>query len=238
MHINANPDFMILGVTKCGTTSLYDYLCKHPNILHAQRKELHFFDNRKFKKGLECYNKKFPKTAPGQLTGEASPGYFWKKRCLRRIKNMCPNTKFIVIFRNPVKRIISEYFRLVRRGREHACFDKAIHKPGLYDRYISAGMYIEHINRWLTHFPKEQFLFLILEDLIANPEKEVNKVFTFLGLKEYKLDSYEIKNKGEYKSSDINQKTIDGLYKVYEPYNKALEQFLNRTLPWGQPKAK
>eukprot|EP00501_MAST-03F_sp_TOSAG23-6_P001176 GSMAST32.ASY1.ANO1.1220.1 assembled CDS len=40
------PRFIILGVMKCGTTALYDYVCQHPNVLSARRKETHFFDWR------------------------------------------------------------------------------------------------------------------------------------------------------------------------------------------------
>src|SRR5437867_3110523 len=96
---NALPDFMILGVTKCGTTSLYNYMIQHPHILGANKKEVHFFDVN-FDQGIEWYKQQFPqKTNTGILTGEASPGYFWKQNCAQRIHKHCPETKFIVIFR-------------------------------------------------------------------------------------------------------------------------------------------
>ncbi len=37
------PDFIIIGVAKCGTTSLYDYICKNPRVLPATMKEIKFF---------------------------------------------------------------------------------------------------------------------------------------------------------------------------------------------------
>eukprot|EP00940_MAST-03C_sp_MAST-3C-sp2_P003562 g3562.t1 len=41
-----SPRFVILGVQKCGTTALYAYLCDHPRVISAVRKETHFFDWR------------------------------------------------------------------------------------------------------------------------------------------------------------------------------------------------
>lgn len=40
------PRFVVLGVQKCGTTALYAYLCDHPKVVSAVRKETHFFDWR------------------------------------------------------------------------------------------------------------------------------------------------------------------------------------------------
>eukprot|EP00939_MAST-03C_sp_MAST-3C-sp1_P005330 g5330.t1 len=36
--------FFVIGVQKCGTSSLYDYICQHPKVRRAKRKETHFFD--------------------------------------------------------------------------------------------------------------------------------------------------------------------------------------------------
>ena len=38
------PDFIIIGSQKCGTTSLYDYICKHPDVYPAITKQIHYFD--------------------------------------------------------------------------------------------------------------------------------------------------------------------------------------------------
>ncbi|MGL5193345.1 MAG: hypothetical protein ACRC8Y_07045, partial [Chroococcales cyanobacterium] len=40
---NHPPNFLIIGVWKCGTTSLYHYLSQHPKILPTLAKELHYF---------------------------------------------------------------------------------------------------------------------------------------------------------------------------------------------------
>ena len=38
------PDFIIIGMQKCGTTALKYYLEVHPNLLAPDRGEIHFFE--------------------------------------------------------------------------------------------------------------------------------------------------------------------------------------------------
>lgn len=40
----ALPSFIIIGAHKSGTTSLYDYLAKHPQVVPSLEKEVHYFD--------------------------------------------------------------------------------------------------------------------------------------------------------------------------------------------------
>lgn len=40
-------DFIVGGVQKAGTTSLFGYLSAHPQLLAPSQKETHFFDNEK-----------------------------------------------------------------------------------------------------------------------------------------------------------------------------------------------
>ncbi|EQC28541.1 hypothetical protein SDRG_13619 [Saprolegnia diclina VS20] len=44
LTIGWTPSYAILGVQKCGTTSLYQHLGQHPSIVNGQRREPHFFD--------------------------------------------------------------------------------------------------------------------------------------------------------------------------------------------------
>ena len=76
------PDFLIIGAARCGTTSLYEYLVQHPNIVPATGKEVYFFD-KKYSKGLNWYRSFFPfksntifssnSAEKKILTGEATP---------------------------------------------------------------------------------------------------------------------------------------------------------------------
>lgn len=147
------PQFIILGVQKCGTTALYDYLCQHSLVRRAAQKETHFFDWR-FEQARrsrptstqeqllarweekDCtgdpvsslskptfgsedhagrvYPLLFPLDEmlanPLLISGEATPSYLLMGRVVaRRLKKYCPNTRFIIATRDPVKRALSQY---------------------------------------------------------------------------------------------------------------------------------
>jgi len=239
-NLFAAPDFLIIGVTKGGTTSLYDFLVQHPKILGAKKKELYFFiHDEKFNKGLSYYNSLFPtKKHKDDLLGEATPLYFQNQECPQRVAALCPKAKLILILRNPAKRAVSHYFFFnspsFSKKWQGLSFEAAIDKSkGWKNEIINQGYYFEHLIRWLKCFPKEQMHIVILEDLVVSPELEVNKVFNFLGLGNFKLDSYAPENKGSYSNGSITPESIKMLEQVYEPHNKKLEEFLGRTLPWG-----
>lgn len=59
------PSFFIIGERKCGTSSLYRYLIKHPNVLPCQLKEPNFFGkgSEYVIQNIEEYWKLFPSKA-------------------------------------------------------------------------------------------------------------------------------------------------------------------------------
>ncbi len=127
------PDFIIIGVQKGGTTSLYHYLVQHPQIAPALDKEVHFFD-LEFERGWDWYDARFPgiiqadqahdrrphasSTVPPVITGEASPYYIFHPLVPQRIAQTLPTVKLIVLLRDPVDRAISHYHHAVRWGFE------------------------------------------------------------------------------------------------------------------------
>jgi hypothetical protein len=76
------PDFITVGTQRGGTTSLYNYMLTHPNILHSFEKEVDFLNNN-FHKGKRWYQAFFPINFIKQIkkflqkrdfiTGEAAP---------------------------------------------------------------------------------------------------------------------------------------------------------------------
>jgi hypothetical protein len=55
----ALPDFVVIGAAKCGTTSFYDLLSRHPYVEPALEKELNYF-TKNFDKGIEWYSSQLP----------------------------------------------------------------------------------------------------------------------------------------------------------------------------------
>jgi hypothetical protein len=123
----ASPSFMVIGVQKAGTTSLYDYITQHDLVVAAKRKETHYFDwrwNGKLptiyssegtQQHLAFYDNFFEKDVlhkfPSLMTGEATPSYLLGgKLVMQRMLRVIPHCrKLLVVLRDPVDRAYSHY---------------------------------------------------------------------------------------------------------------------------------
>jgi hypothetical protein len=121
--IKCVPHFIIAGTQKSGTTALSAYLSSQSFISFSPRKELHYFDKDKnYKRGIKHYLKGFnnwnytnydeyyPK-----MYGESSPFYIASRYSCKRITETIPNAKLIILLRNPISRMYSEYHMKKRR---------------------------------------------------------------------------------------------------------------------------
>src|SRR3954468_1570109 len=98
------PDFLIVGAARAGTTALYSYLKKHPEVFMSQVKEPCFYSfaekkpeykNGKFAFAItdrQEYESLFKDSNPDQLKGEASTTYlFLYKASIANIKKYHPD---------------------------------------------------------------------------------------------------------------------------------------------------
>ena len=113
-------DFMIIGAQKCGTTTFFDILKRHPDLSACREKEPHFFSKTpNWRKNLGWYHSLFEEEE-GRLLFEASTTYtfhpFFNKEIWLDIFDYNPEMKFIYLVRNPLDRIISGYRHSYERG--------------------------------------------------------------------------------------------------------------------------
>jgi hypothetical protein len=126
----ALPDFLVIGVKRGGTTSVWNWLVRHPHVAPMfpaaqQIKSPHYFDIS-YANGLDWYRSHFPtraaldriaeRTGFRPLTGEASPYYVFHPLAAARVQETLPAVKLIVTLRNPVDRAYSNYWE--RRGSD------------------------------------------------------------------------------------------------------------------------
>jgi tetratricopeptide (TPR) repeat protein len=237
------PDFMILGVNKAGTTSLYNYIMiEHPQIIPPIKKELDFW-SWKFDYSVDWYLAHFLPVPPHTqvLIGEASPSYIDDQQAATRIKQYFPQAKLIVILRNPVHRAISQYHHFRRLNWEHRDLETAIlaDYENLQGRtnfwhgelnYLARGVYVQFIKHWFSIFSPNQILVLQSEELLAKPQIVMEEVFSFLNLPNHPLPAYLLDNVGKY--PEINQSMKNLLENFFAPYNQELELFLGRKFHW------
>jgi hypothetical protein len=238
------PDFLIIGAAKCGTTSLYNYLIEHPDVAGAAAKELRFFDV-KFRKGWDWYLAQFPERGAAQIVGESSPTYLFDPSVPGRVKTALPNAKLIVMLRNPVDRAYSQYTFRTRRLETASFRDEmladiarwqatgmAVEKVEGSPSYIARGIYADQLDRWFAHFPQDQFHIIRSEDLFADPVPVFAAVLEFLALPSWRPEQFRAFNAGAYTGMEPDMRQL--LTQIYAPHNRRLESMLDRRFGWDE----
>lgn len=232
------PKFLIVGSNKCGTTSLYHYLVKHPNVLPASTREIHYFD-KKYNLGSEWYFSQFPFLCNDRdfISGEASPSYLYHTEAPTRIATTLADVKIIILIRNPVDRSVSFYNYSVRNYKETLSIEdfflgwKKQENPR-YNRCMSEGAYINYLPLWFNIFPEDRIMVIRSEDFFEFPNQVFQDVQSFLGLEKYSLDNYKNYKPGKYKEGSIPKAVTDYLLDYFTPYNQRLEHYLGRSFKW------
>ncbi len=181
-------DFVVPGFSKCGTTTLCSLLGEHPDIFIPAVKEPNFFA-WKFDKGWDWYERHFDEASEHQLWGDGSTSYLSeslaKQSCQRIIQNF-PNTRFIFIARNPVKRLESSFREFHHSGNAYGVqvsndINEALQSlPNM----IADSQYWSLINIYRDSVPDDHIHVLFLEDFQQDPAGELKKCFAFLEVDE------------------------------------------------------
>jgi len=244
------PSFIIIGVQKAGTTTLYDYLIKHPLILPALKKETKYFDLF-HNKSLNWYKAFFPIKSKKFITGEATPDYFFYKEIPGRINKILPNVKLIVLLRNPVERAISQYNFNIDRKIENLSFEAAIKeedkrisanfkiklKSGYMSNsyreysYINRSRYAEQLKHWLKYFSIDQFLFCTTEQMKNDSLNTVNSVYEFLELEKVNQVKAIQKNVSKNKLR-LSDPLLSNLRESFKSENEALYSIIGKRFNW------
>lgn len=175
------PSFIGIGVQKCATTWIYQVMRDHPAVTLSDPKELDFF-SYKYDHGQQWYEDFFSRLGDGAIGGEISPSYFYDHYAPKRAATYNPSFKIIVALRDPVDRAFSNHLHEIRVGHyvgPDFSFDAGIDNNPMY---LEQSHYFLHINRWLDFFPKEQFLFLLQEEIKKDPVNEAKRLYEFLGI--------------------------------------------------------
>lgn len=179
--IPADAHVLIIGAMKCGTTSLFDYLKKHPAICPACDKEPEFFSEHQ-KHGVEVvdYNDLWSFDASRHRYAlEASTGYTkypMETRVPQRIAAYGLNPKFIYLVRNPFDRIESQYdFSRVKKPAV------AIDDP----YHVELSDYYLQLQQYQPYFARERFLILDFDEMVQAPVKTLDRVYEFLDIERH-----------------------------------------------------
>lgn len=107
------PQAIIIGSRKCGTRALLKFLELNPTI-KAAHNEVHFFDKpQNYKLGFDWYRSQMPESYQHEVTIEKSPAYFVTQEVAERVKLMNSSIKLVLILRDPVTRLVSDFSQLI-----------------------------------------------------------------------------------------------------------------------------
>ena len=185
------------------------------------------------------------------LTGEGSPYYLFHPAVPSRVATVIPNVRLIAMLRNPISRAYSQYQHEVARGFENRGFEDALKMederlageeerlcadPGYYSfshqhhSYVSRGIYVDQLRRWMALFPQDQILIVDSGDFFAQPERAYRDVLSFLGLRDHSLKRYPSLNAHRYEPMSDRARAF--LEAAFEEPNLALTAFLRRQFSW------
>jgi hypothetical protein len=246
----SRPTFFIIGAQKAGTTALYTYLRRHPEIYMSPVKEPMFMAPDLQRRGsgpgdraprrfdtLEKYEELFADTSPTHTArGEASVAYLYSAVAACRISELVPDARLIAILRDPAERAYSNFKYLRREGREPlADFEAALEaeheriRRGWSDNwhYRAKGFYAEQVSRYLGVFPRERLRLYRYEDFSSNPAPILRDLYEFVGVNSSFRQplGLRVNRSGEVRSPAV-QRALDKL----RPVKWALEPVLPASL--------
>ena len=229
------PNFLIVGATKCGTSSLHKYLDQHPQIFMSEVKEPRFISSQVtpfplngprdhkveawYVKNLEDYEKLFEGSDGYPVVGESSADtlYFYRGT-IPVIKQYLGDPKIIIMLRNPVKRAFSAYQHLVRDLREDLSFEEGLEEEEnrirnnweLIYHYTAGSLYYESVKAFMDNFSNVKVI--LTEDQEKRPQQVIREIFRFLGVDQDHDVNTEIRYNvsGKPKSQWLHQFFFEG----------------------------
>lgn len=162
------PDFVIAGFSKCGTTTLFEWLASLPEVSRGGAKEPGFFAyDDAWRKGWDWYASVVGDPAAG-LVGDGSPAYLdpaWSVDAASRLAEHRPDVRILILYRDPVERAISHFRHEVRRGREKTALADVAKALTLDSPYVRASRFASGLAPFVERFPPEQMLVIPLDRL-------------------------------------------------------------------------
>lgn len=204
------PHFFLIGWQKCATTSINNYLRRHPQYLPSPIKEPHFFtacqanssnpmcnveSKEEYILNFLRLNDAVAKSL-GAATVDASVDYAWKGEALaRKLYRLFPWLKIVMVMREPISRMIS-YTRMytLRGHRIKGCqVGQTLYECLRWRFDVEDSHYDKALEGWLKVFPTEQVLVMQFEELQEDIEGQLRKLKDFLGL-DPELPKYRFNN--------------------------------------------
>lgn len=227
------PNFLIVGASKSGTTSLWRYLSQHPEIFMPWFKETHYLllnqvpsanpESPRFSRqslnidSFEEYADLYKDVKSEKAVGEATSGYLHNHEIvIPNIHKVLGEVKIIIILRNPADRAFSAYKHLIRDKLETLSFQQclALEDTRYKDNwepmhfYRRLGLYYNQVKAFKDNF-SEVFIALT-DDLNNNQDLLLRDLYEFLGVEPtFKNTDSSFHNTSVVYQNNIFQRWLD-----------------------------
>ena len=252
------PDFIIIGAARSGTTHLLGQLNAHPNVLEGPA-ETHFFDSHRYTYGLGWYRLRFPANRDRRhayrdglhpvLTGESSPSYLSHPNAPARVARAVPRAKLLVLLRDPAERAASHWAWCLRQCGETRTLREAVEAeigpPGdtggirvPHDKRVNdplvvrRGLYLPQLERWRTHCPDDLLMVIQSEHWFRDASAVMAEVCDYLGIARRDQLPRVMRNRNK-PHEPFDEAAIARLREFYRPYNAELAEYLGMDLDWA-----
>lgn len=225
------PNFFIVGAPKCGTTSLHEYLQRHPDIYMPFYKEPHYFGSdlvgsrfMQFRNKTPKYLKLFQDVTTETRIGESSPWYLVSQNAAQEIHDYNPDAKIIMILRNPVDMMYSMWSQFRYSGNEQiedfeeALAAEPVRRQGQLIRraahcvtglfYHEMASYTKQVKRYFDVFGEENIHVIIFDDFKNDTASIYKDVLDYLKIDSTFETSFDVVNPNKEVRLEWLQKII------------------------------
>ncbi len=236
------PTFLVVGIEKAGTTSIYQYLNQHPQVYMSPVKETNFLErdwenfqgkpNPKRIDTWEKYCNLFNNVQDEIAIGEVSPNYlFHYQSSSDRIIKYVPDVKMIAILRNPVDRAYSDYLMHLRDSinvEKVRSLTEQVKFHADTSFTIKKGFYYTPVKYYFDTFGKERVKIYLYNDLSENSLVMMQDMYQFIGVNSnFTPDTSQ---RQQVAAVPKNQ-SLNNLIKTKNPVRSAVSSVLRAVIP-------
>jgi len=180
---NRKTNLFMVGVAKCGTTTIHKILTSHPEVFGGPLKEPHYFArnyipyiSEHFKKMTaltpQSYQDNYKMANKEKYLIDSSVNYILYPEIAYDIYNYNPQAKIIVVLRNPIDRIYSYYKMLFKEGYINQSFKDFLKNPFDHSQInlLEQGQNVANIEKYKQLFGDENVLIITFKQIVENQD--------------------------------------------------------------------
>ncbi len=221
------PNLFMVGAPKSGTTAFATYLNEHPDIFVAD-KELNYFSfdldfctmkGEKWRITPEAYRAWFSGQRDIRYRGDHSVFYLYSKRAATEINDFAPESRIIIMLRNPVDQMHSQHSEMLYQGVEDiGDFGQALDAEadrmqgrrvpprcqkvfGLF--YRDLARYHDQVDRYFTVFGRDRVRVMLYDDMVEGAAGAYGATLRFLGVDDAFAPEFAVVNSNKVVRSTL-----------------------------------